>query len=173
MARRRHGQGSVYQDGSHWVAAIDILTEDGSRRRKKFKRAVRADAEAALDAWLTEHPRHGPSLDGRAIHLARARDIGTHTPGEWYAKVRTYNGLCHYCKRPCAHIRHKDHVVPISRGGSDAIDNLVPACADCNLAKSTATGEEFVMWAEAIGFFDQPRRSEGRRRIRQIHRSRG
>src|SRR5689334_15388551 len=30
-----------------------------------------------------------------------------------------------------------DHVVPVSRGGSSTLDNLVTACLACNLAKAT------------------------------------
>lgn len=30
---------------------------------------------------------------------------------------------------------HVDHVVPVVKGGSDEMSNLVTACADCNLGK--------------------------------------
>lgn len=36
-----------------------------------------------------------------------------------------------------------DHVVPVSRGGSSTLDNLVTACLACNLAKSTMTPKEW------------------------------
>ena len=36
-----------------------------------------------------------------------------------------------------------DHVVPVSRGGSSTLDNLVTACLACNLAKATKTPEEW------------------------------
>jgi len=36
-----------------------------------------------------------------------------------------------------------DHVVPVSRGGSSNLDNLVTACLACNLAKATSTLEEW------------------------------
>lgn len=40
--------------------------------------------------------------------------------------------------------RHVDHVVPLSRCGSHTLDNLVIACATCNLRKGTQTAEEFL-----------------------------
>lgn len=36
-----------------------------------------------------------------------------------------------------------DHVVPLSRGGSDSTENLVAACRSCNLRKGSKTVEEF------------------------------
>ena len=163
--RRKYGTGSVYRDAGHggWVAAVDVPTSEG-RRRKRFRRTTREAAEAALDEWLAANAR--PSLttrDGRAVNMERARSRGTHTAAEWWRKVRTYGGACHYCARPWGHHLHKDHAVPVSRGGSDALDNLVPACGDCNQAKGALTDREFIAWAEATGFFRKPRARDLRR----------
>jgi 5-methylcytosine-specific restriction endonuclease McrA len=38
-----------------------------------------------------------------------------------------------------------DHVIPRSRGGSNAWDNLVAACADCNRKKGDRTPSECNM----------------------------
>jgi hypothetical protein len=40
-----------------------------------------------------------------------------------------------------------DHILPLSRGGSNAFENLVTACKPCNLAKGSKTPEE---WRRAI-----------------------
>lgn len=43
---------------------------------------------------------------------------------------------CAYCGRsPPEVVLHADHVVPRSDGGPDAAENLITACADCNLGK--------------------------------------
>lgn len=36
-----------------------------------------------------------------------------------------------------------DHFVPMSRGGTDNMDNYAPACKSCNGCKGTQTVEEF------------------------------
>ncbi len=41
---------------------------------------------------------------------------------------------CVYCGEPS---EHADHVIPLSRGGTHDIDNLVPACSKCNLSKGS------------------------------------
>ncbi|MFE4367961.1 MULTISPECIES: HNH endonuclease [unclassified Streptomyces] len=44
---------------------------------------------------------------------------------------------CAYC--PDGRAEHLDHVVPLSKGGTDTADNMVPACAKCNLSKGAKT----------------------------------
>lgn len=45
---------------------------------------------------------------------------------------------CRYCGRsPAAAPLHVDHVVPVAAGGHSQPENLVTACDDCNLGKSS------------------------------------
>ncbi|MEE9174325.1 MAG: HNH endonuclease [Thermoplasmata archaeon] len=37
-----------------------------------------------------------------------------------------------------------DHSVPLSRGGTDHMNNVFPACIPCNQAKGDMTGAEFL-----------------------------
>lgn len=71
-------------------------------------------------------------------------------------------GYCRYCKKSLVFKDHGgckdnasawllrrgawevDHDMPTSRGGSDDISNLWPACCDCNDKKSDMTGEEYM-----------------------------
>ena len=47
------------------------------------------------------------------------------------------NYKCRYCGQSARVVKtHVDHIVPISKGGSDDIDNLCLACEACNLKKS-------------------------------------
>lgn len=149
----------MFQDASkgRWVATVELGIQGGRRVRKKFARTSREAATAALDDWFRDNPAPVRSQDGRATHLEQARERGRHTPAEWRRKVLTYAGMCHYCTRPWRRDLHQDHMTPISRGGSDAIDNLVPTCGDCNCTKSTMTAAEFVEWAARTGYFEKPR----------------
>jgi hypothetical protein len=47
---------------------------------------------------------------------------------------------CVYCGRPADTY---DHVLPISRGGTSEVANVVPACRRCNSAKGARTPEEW------------------------------
>lgn len=65
----------------------------------------------------------------------------THTDKDWRRLLARYDGKCAYClERPA---EHRDHIIPISRGGTDAIGNIVPACGSCNSSKYDRLPIEF------------------------------
>lgn len=39
-----------------------------------------------------------------------------------------------------------DHVVPLSKGGVDALVNMVSACRECNRNKGSKSIDEFMVW---------------------------
>ncbi len=53
------------------------------------------------------------------------------------------NHTCQYCGATDVKL-HCDHVVPISRGGTNDDDNLVAACETCNCQKHDKTPEEWL-----------------------------
>ena len=47
---------------------------------------------------------------------------------------------CRYCQKYCeppVDYLQIDHVIPLSRGGANTIENIVPACRACNRSKGT------------------------------------
>lgn len=73
-----------------------------------------------------------------------------HSQRQWMAKFFKCGMRCHYCFKPLSllegegvELATKDHLTPTSRGGSDEIKNIVPACTTCNTRKGTMTEEEF------------------------------
>jgi 5-methylcytosine-specific restriction endonuclease McrA len=63
---------------------------------------------------------------------------------------RQHRGTCYYCKRYCGvstGLRGTvDHLIPLSRGGPDAIENLVYSCKPCNQTKGNKTPTEYEEW---------------------------
>ncbi|MHB8551894.1 MAG: HNH endonuclease, partial [Acidiferrobacterales bacterium] len=61
--------------------------------------------------------------------------------------------LCMYCGSQFhAHDLSRDHITPLSKGGTDAWTNVVTACKRCNNHKAGATPEEAGMTLLAVPF---------------------
>ena len=64
--------------------------------------------------------------------------------------LHLYRGCCAYCNvklgswgREEANSLQWDHVIPLSRGGTNGVGNLVPSCRNCNLSKNASTVTEW------------------------------
>jgi uncharacterized protein YjhX (UPF0386 family) len=68
-----------------------------------------------------------------------------HTDAQWKKKFNECGRACHYCHKSLTlDEATKDHQTPLCRGGSDKIENIVPACIECNQRKAWRTEEEFL-----------------------------
>lgn len=68
-------------------------------------------------------------------------------PDDWQdikaAVYRRDGRQCQYCGTTDGQF-HVDHIVPRIKGGQDTLDNLVVACASCNLSKGSKSASEWM-----------------------------
>jgi hypothetical protein len=104
-------------------------TDAAHRERKNQQRKARYQADP-----VERRRRIGYALI--SVNTRRARIAGTNTrftQAEWRALCAKYNHRCLCCgqKKPLT----PDHVTPLSRGGSNSIENIQPLCLECNMKK--------------------------------------
>ncbi len=67
---------------------------------------------------------------------------GSHSFKEWKLLLDKYNHRCGYCGKGDGRLE-RDHLIPIVHGGSDFIENVIPACRSCNASKGTKNQDQF------------------------------
>lgn len=105
-----------------------------SRERDRARYAVEAEHRRAYaKRYQAENPERM-----RAIRLKRRGRIRAasfaFTELDWARLLRRYGYACAYCGVRRDDLQ-REHVVPLARGGSHGIGNIVPACPPCNYAK--------------------------------------
>jgi 5-methylcytosine-specific restriction endonuclease McrA len=72
---------------------------------------------------------------------------GSHSEAEWEALKAKYTYTCLRCGRQEPEITlTRDHVIPITQGGSDWITNIQPLCHICNSSKNNKSIDYRVNW---------------------------
>lgn len=113
--------------------------EDNAAQRAWY-RANRTRAIAASKAVIARNPERSRMYAHKTRAMRKAAP-GLVTVEEWKAKWARFEGRCVYCMAPAVEL---EHVIPLSRGGSNWIANLVPACFGCNRAKHGKTLDEWL-----------------------------
>src|SRR6266702_829361 len=109
-------------------------------------------------AYKEEHPEtvragrmhyqqteRGKERHAASEHSRRARKRstgGSYTPQEIEVQYKRQKGKCHYCRNKMA-TYHIEHVIPISRGGTNDSSNIVLACPTCNMSKGNKLPHEW------------------------------
>ena len=64
--------------------------------------------------------------------------VGNFTLAEWISLCNKFGNKCLWCERTDRKLTI-DHVVPITKGGTNYIDNIQPLCVNCNARKNNST----------------------------------
>ena len=93
------------------------------------------------DAKIQQHKDWMKKSDGKNREYKsnrRAKILqvgGKYTAREFKELCEKYHSVCLSCKLPLPLVA--DHVIPLSKGGANSIDNIQPLCRHCNASKYT------------------------------------
>lgn len=118
-------------------------------RESRLKRLQNPEALERERERCRIKKKNNPVAERAHVRNRRARNLmadGRHTKDDVIAIGRSQGWVCTYCGTDISEDWHVDHIVPLSRGGSNWPDNLQCLCAPCNLSKWAKTHEEFVKY---------------------------
>jgi 5-methylcytosine-specific restriction endonuclease McrA len=130
-------------------------TQDGRcvmcRKMYEDKKRTREARNREKKRYYAKYPER-KSAESRTTRARRKNCEGRHTGKQIKELLEKQNYKCGICLA-CLHEKgyHADHVMPISKGGSNWIENIEMLCPKCNLAKRDKLPLEFAK--EAIGMF--------------------
>ena len=119
-------------DGRHSKCKMCLYPMETARRQKNV------DYYRAKDKlWREQHRDSVRLMSLRYQHRRRAQIFetgGDYSNDQWLALCEQYGNKCLACGEHKGKLT-ADHVIPLSRGGSNDITNIQPLCASCNSRK--------------------------------------
>jgi len=82
-------------------------------------------------------------IQNRRRRARRAQSTGKHTAADVRNQYNAQQGRCYWCDVLVGDIYHVDHVIPLSRGGSDGRENIVISCPFCNVSRGDKLPSEW------------------------------
>ena len=115
----------------------DALNRDGLKEYARNSRLLHNDERREYNKnYYHAHLEHCRARGRNHVNRRIAAIMGnggSHTEAEWETVLEKYNRRCLKCGTTKKITR--DHIVPVTKGGSNSIDNLQPLCLQCNASK--------------------------------------
>ncbi len=116
--------------------------ERGRKSAKKWRQNNPEKRRVTIRRWHEQNPERNRFYAHRRI-ARKNNAIGSHTVDDIKQQYKKQEGKCYWCNTAVADTYHIDHVIPLSRGGSNSPDNLVISCPTCNLSKGSKLPSEW------------------------------
>jgi len=84
--------------------------------------------------WQLKNPLAFKAQMAKRRARKRNATICDLTCEQWVATLERFGHRCAYCYRPLLKPT-QDHIIPLAAGGNHTMDNIVPACRQCNASK--------------------------------------
>jgi hypothetical protein len=131
-------QANIYERRAYIKGLLESGTpfniKDVARMWNSSYPSILCDIDA-IEGSPNRYPKH--PVDTQNIRARKLGVEGQLTKKGWAEVLALHNGACAKCGSTndlCI-----DHIVPLSKGGTNTIDNVQPLCRRCNTSKGNGT----------------------------------
>lgn len=118
-----------------------VYAKTNSEKIRRYRVENCEKVAAGIRTWKKAHPDKVKAQKHRR-RANKNNALVSAIPFDEKAQLKRQKGECYYCSCKLTEY-HIDHVIPLSRGGSDHPDNMVLACSFCNLSKNNKLPHEW------------------------------
>jgi len=119
--------------------SVNLGKKMNDEQKKKLSDSLKKYYSSVIPNY--QYTVSGKRADRKRARRERLKIVGgSHTIGEWEKLKAQYNWTCPSCFKiePTIQLT-RDHIVAISLGGTDNMENIQPLCRPCNSKKNTRT----------------------------------
>ncbi|MBW4580681.1 MAG: HNH endonuclease [Tildeniella nuda ZEHNDER 1965/U140] len=150
---RNADRNNAYKKAWHRANRQHVLDQKKLDRKlnpQKYKEKDRERYSKHRETCLARNKAYRQTERGRLVRrqLERKREAvkkGNHSakyiPEQLLSLRQEFGNLCAYCQSGGA--KTMDHFIPVSKGGSDVLSNLLPCCWSCNSSKQDKDPKEW------------------------------
>jgi 5-methylcytosine-specific restriction endonuclease McrA len=131
-----------FQERNNTRRKLNYQSNDGAGQKRKWRQSNLERARATIREWRKNNPEKTRFFD-KAKCAKRRSAMGSHTAQDERLQYARQNGNCHWCETPVGSNFHIDHIIPLSKGGTNNPDNICVACPTCNNRKHCMMPDEW------------------------------
>ena len=153
---RQYGEEHREQKAEYMRGYFEEHKEEKAEYERKYYEEHREEVAEYMRQWRQEHAeecaeharqyhKEHPEVSRNNVRKRRALKAssdGNFTDEEFQLLCEVFENRCVYCHKELP--LTADHMIPLSKGGSDSIENIVPACQSCNSSKGTKAYDDFI-----------------------------
>jgi hypothetical protein len=153
---------------SQCVECHRIKSLESSRRNNEKRKALsrkiyyrnRDKCIARAKEWKKNNPtwqkEYRKTPKGKAVltkynmkrrELTKINHSLNYTSSQLVQVYQAFDFKCCYCNKPATSL---DHFIPLTKGGSDVVGNMLPSCLPCNSSKNANNPDQ---WYKSQSFF--------------------
>lgn len=127
-----------------WARIYSVANAEKIAEVKRVYRVANIERITACHRAWQKANREKVATSNRNRRALKKNASGHHTDEEIAAQRKRQKDRCFWCREVLSSSHHVDHVTPLSKGGSNGLENIVISCPTCNMKKHDKLPMEFA-----------------------------